>query len=94
MARHITPFGLRMPPELKKRIEKSAQTNRRSINAELVLRLQDSVDKDPMFIPEIRETAENYTLSADQSMLLSAYNELSPRHRRALLELLTGIGPA
>lgn len=94
MGRNITPFGLRMPPDLKKRIEKSAQTNRRSMNAELVLRLQDSVDKDPIFTPDIREAAEHYTLTADQSMLLSAYNELSPRHRRALLELLTGIGPA
>jgi hypothetical protein len=83
-----------MPPELKKRIEKSAQTNRRSMNAELVLRLQDSVDKDPIFIPEIRETPDDYVLTPDQSMLLSAYQKLSPRHRRALLELLTGIGPA
>lgn len=93
MGRDINPFGLRMPPELKKRIEKSAKTNRRSMNAELVLRLQDSVERDPMFVPDIRETAETYTLTQDQTALLSAYNELTPRQRQALIELLGGLVP-
>lgn len=90
MARDINPFGLRMPPELRKRLEKSAKTNRRSINAELVLRLQDSVEKDPLFVPEIHEAAERYQLSEEQTALLSAYQSLSPRRRRALLAFLTG----
>lgn len=92
MARDINPFGLRMPQDLKKRIEKSAKTNRRSINAELVLRLQDSVEKDPLFVPEIREVAKNYELTEDQGLLLKAYNGLSPRRRRALLEFLVAFG--
>ena len=92
MARDINPFGLRMPQDLKKRIEKSAKTNRRSINAELILRLQDSIEKDPLFIPEIHESAKNYELTEEQNALLKAYNGLSPRRRRALLELLVAFG--
>jgi len=82
-----------MPPELKKCIEHSARTNRRSINAELVLRLQDSVGRDPLFVPDIREAAERYELTAEQTRLLSAYRSLSPRRRRALIEFLTGTDP-
>jgi hypothetical protein len=92
MARDINPFGLRMPQELRRRIERSAKTNRRSMNAELILRLQDSVEKDPLFVPEIKEAAKNYELTEDQSALLKAYNGLSPRRRRALLEFLVAFG--
>jgi hypothetical protein len=88
MAREINPFGLRMPPELRKRIERSAKSNRRSVNSELVLRLQDSIEKDPMFVPEIREAQKSYDLTEDESALLKAYGNLSPRRRRALLEFL------
>lgn len=91
MARHITPFGLRMPPDLRKKVEKSARTNRRSLNAELVLRLQDSVEKDPLFTPRVSEPRDRYQLSQDETALLSAYDGLSPRRRRALLELLGGL---
>lgn len=44
MSRDIAPFGLRMPAELKQRIEKHARKAVRSINAEIVLRLSESVD--------------------------------------------------
>lgn len=44
MSRDITPFGLRMPADLKARIDAAAARNGRSINAECVARLQDSFD--------------------------------------------------
>ena len=44
MSRDITPFGLRMPADLKTRIEERAQKNSRSINSEIVGRLVDSLD--------------------------------------------------
>ncbi|SIP89740.1 Arc-like DNA binding domain-containing protein [Rhizobium sp. RU35A] len=40
----ITPFGLRMPADLKEKIMLSAVENNRSMNAEIVQRLQDSLD--------------------------------------------------
>ena len=42
MSRDIAPFGLRMPAELKARIDEVAQVNGRSINAEVIMRLQES----------------------------------------------------
>lgn len=39
---HIAPFGLRMQPELRKKLEESASKNGRSLNAELIARLESS----------------------------------------------------
>ncbi len=58
------------------------------MNAELVLRLQESLDAHPLLIPEIREPAENYALTAKEAALLSAWESLNRRGRRALLDLL------
>jgi len=44
MSRDITPFGLRMPSDLKARIDAAAESNGRSINAECVARLQESFE--------------------------------------------------
>ncbi|MEX5744648.1 Arc family DNA-binding protein [Massilia sp. X63] len=41
---HITPFGLRMQPELKERLEAAAQEAGRSLNAEIVARLEQSFE--------------------------------------------------
>lgn len=42
MNRDIAPFGLRIPTELKTRIEESAAQNLRSLNAEMLVRLENS----------------------------------------------------
>lgn len=39
---NITPFGLRMQPDLKARIAKAAKDNNRSMNAEIIDRLERS----------------------------------------------------
>lgn len=38
----IPPFGLRMRPELKRRLEGAARANNRSLNSEIVARLEQS----------------------------------------------------
>lgn len=40
---HIAPFGVRMQPELKERLEAAAQASGRSLNAEIVARLEQSL---------------------------------------------------
>lgn len=40
LTRDIAPFGLRMPPDLKARIKRSADDNGRSMNAEIVSALE------------------------------------------------------
>lgn len=39
----ITPFGVRMPEELKQELKALADANRRSLNSEVIRRLEDSV---------------------------------------------------
>ncbi|MED5545788.1 MAG: Arc family DNA-binding protein [Pseudomonadota bacterium] len=41
--KQIPPFGLRMPPDLKERIQAAAIENNRSMNAEIVSRLEASL---------------------------------------------------
>lgn len=38
----IPPFGLRMRPELKRRVEEAARAHNRSLNSEIVVRLEQS----------------------------------------------------
>lgn len=41
--RNINPFGLRMQPDLRAQIEEAAARNHRSLNAEIVARLEESL---------------------------------------------------
>jgi predicted transcriptional regulator len=40
----ITPFGVRLPTELKDKLQKAANKNNRSMNAEVVARMAASFD--------------------------------------------------
>lgn len=40
--RDINPLAIRMPGQLKEQLESAASSNRRSLNAELVMRLEQS----------------------------------------------------
>lgn len=44
MTRNIKPLGVRMPEELKQWLKDQAEKNMRSLNSELVMRLQESRD--------------------------------------------------
>ncbi|MBX5103032.1 Arc family DNA-binding protein [Rhizobium lentis] len=41
---NISPFGLRLVPELKRRVEEAARLNGRSLNAEIAYRLEESLE--------------------------------------------------
>lgn len=43
---NITPFGLRLQPELKRRVEDAAKANGNSLNAEIAVRLETSFAAD------------------------------------------------
>ena len=44
---HIPPFGVRMPPDLKEKIDMASKQSGRSMNAEIVYRLQKSFYASP-----------------------------------------------
>src|SRR4051812_27210298 len=54
---NIAPFGLRMLPDLKARIEEAAAESGRSLNAEIVARLEQSFD--PLIV-NVRNTGDFY----------------------------------
>ncbi len=41
---NIVPFGLRMPPDVRKLLQGYAEKNQRSLNAEIVARLLESLE--------------------------------------------------
>jgi hypothetical protein len=46
MSRDVNPFGLRMPSDVKEELEKLAEQNRRSLNAEIIVRLEESIKRE------------------------------------------------
>ena len=62
MNKQIPPFGLRLPPEVKEQLEKLAEQNRRSLNAEILVRLENSIQHEgKIFISadEMRQIIED-----------------------------------
>lgn len=49
---NIAPFGLRMQPDLREKLESAATRNGRSMNAEIVARLERSLDEDTQTQPK------------------------------------------
>lgn len=42
----VTPFGLRMPSDIKKWVEQKASQNMRSQNAEIIVVLKEKMEKE------------------------------------------------
>ena len=59
--RNINPFGLRLQPDLKMLVEASAKRNKRSINAEIVARLEEtfSAEIDSFALAKAKKTGRN-----------------------------------
>ena len=65
---NITPFGLRMQPDLKAAVEQSARENNRSLNAEIVARLEWSLGDTERFT-EMGMVAVSRRLEASAQIL-------------------------
>lgn len=85
--REINPFAVRMPPELRERVEQPAKQARRSLNSELVIRIEQSFELDAAPY-RVAEQMPDYGLPADEQRLLNAYRQASPKKREAILALL------
>ena len=92
-------FVLRLPEDLRLRVAEAAQRYRRSINSEIVARLEQSLNGipgdasessvEPAFFPHIEMTFRR-GLSNEEDTLIRMFRRLSSRQREALIELLTG----
>jgi|AntRauTorcE11897_2_1112592.scaffolds.fasta_scaffold37495_2 DNA-directed RNA polymerase specialized sigma24 family protein len=106
-AKSAEKFVVRLPPGMRRRIADAARCYRRSMNSEIVARLEQSLDSGtapyPVTEPIPAATVEDAPAAeapatgvlpteaaeaAQEDRLLSAFRNLSPERRRALLALL------
>jgi hypothetical protein len=90
--RDIHPFGVRMPAELKERIDREARINGRSLNTEIVTRLKSSLDATGK-LPRSAYTAEQQQgayareLNDIERQLLNIFRRMPVDKQLALLSL-------
>lgn len=89
---NIAPFGLRMQPDLKVRVETAAKANNRSLNAEIVERLERSFDTDHQqwetfvrFLRAEQDHIENMYLTGKTNELFYPEKIASPAKQAPLL---------
>ncbi len=91
-------FVVRLPLQLRHQIGEAARYYRRSMNSEIVARLEQSfsgipsADSAQELAPDMHQQLESLfgrtALSADEEMIVRAYRRLTKEKRTALLELL------
>ena len=68
---HIPPFGVRMPPDLKEKIDMASKQSGRSMNAEIVYRLQKSFENpSKQSGSETGSASEDHRISSSDSRKL------------------------
>ena len=75
MARTDPQFNLRVPIELKQKVEDAAKESGRSINAEAVHRLEKSFDEPMVFNPNDAEAITQLVAKSMQELLLALSNQ-------------------
>ena len=83
MARTDPQLKLRLSPELKEKVEKSADSNHRSVNAEIVQRLEVSLSGRP-----ILGVPQSEGLDDDERALVALWRRMDEDQRRSWLLLL------
>jgi len=78
-----------MPEDLKQRLEKKKKINGRSLNSEVVARLQASLGKQQHFRAEDAGGGYTVSLSDPERQLLAIFKRLSPEKQLALISLFS-----
>jgi plasmid stability protein len=90
-------FVVRLPKGMRRRIADAARAYHRSMNSEIVARLEHSLDSGGENYPEPFEVAAEPPAaevptapdSGEEARLLEAFRTMTPERRRALLALLS-----
>lgn len=74
------PYPLRMPDEMREQLKECAHNNRRSLNAEIVARLEKSIDEEVLFSAE--GGGESGEISAEElrrvrEIMMEAFDNLT-----------------
>lgn len=78
-------FVVRFPPGMRDWIAEAAVTSHRSMNAEIIARLQHSQNNWPAHLPLARPAVPE---ASEESLLLERFRRLPQAQRQALLMLL------
>lgn len=96
-AKNAEKFVVRLPRGMRRRIAEAARGYRRSMNSEIVARLEQTLTGVPPPVPGVNEPmpllprSDKPTQSEQRELeirLLRAFRQLSPERQQALLDLL------
>lgn len=85
----IAPYGLRMPPELKARVQRAADSAGRSLHAELLHALEEQYPPERLAIDDLIRLAA-FLGDADERGLQEANKQLAIHDQRVELDRLDG----
>lgn len=86
-SREADKFVVRFPEEMRERIAQVAQEHHRSMNSEIINRLDYSLAKDGVLGNAVMQLDDS-ELSLQERALLKQFRELSPRQQNALISLI------
>lgn len=92
--RNINPFGLRIQPALRSQLEEAAAQNKRSLNAEISARLEESFAADTAVTTTLIPAGEASKISASarKDIAVQVRHEIVWRLNEAIRQGLTEIG--
>lgn len=73
---------LRLPVELKDRLTALAEENGRSLNAEVVRRLEESLERDVKGVPPVDDRTMDLFADTVAGKVVQALDERETRHRK------------
>lgn len=83
MARDDLHFRLRLPEEIKLKIEEAAEANRRSMTAEIVARLEESFQPDMFGVPKGAQPEIKEILVSTRRIMDLLTKDMPPEQRAA-----------
>lgn len=88
--RDINPFGVRMPADLKDRLDREAKISGRSLNTEIVMRLSESLLPADARKLQAKSPVASYgpEMSDTERQLFSLFRRMAVEKQLALLSLL------
>lgn len=87
-SRTADKFVVRLPEGMRDRIAEVARTQHRSMNSEIVARLESSLGQDGVLIQNDNLNLDSTELSQYERELLVRFRQLAQRQQNALLSLI------
>jgi plasmid stability protein len=85
-SRNADKFVVRLPDGMRERIAEVARSHHRSMNSEIIARLEESMVSESNNV----EAIDSHTMSIHERRLLNAFRKLPHKKQRALLMLCNG----